>query len=81
MVLAPTGGLPPEFLAKMQLHWSKVQQAFRSLDRDNTGQLHRSEFEDLCDRFACDMSKRQMDQVAAATPRATRLAAQAGGVA
>jgi hypothetical protein len=73
MVGVPSRGaaLPPEFLEKMQLHWSKVQNAFRSLDRANTGKLQRSAFEDLCARFSCDMSKKQMDQVATVVSRNT----------
>jgi len=59
----PTGDLPAAFLAKMQLHWSKVQQAFRAMDQDHTGKIQRKEFEDLCTRFGCDMSTQQMDQV------------------
>ncbi len=73
MVGVPSRGatLPPEFLEKMQLHWSKVQNAFRSLDRANTGKLQRSAFEDLCARFSCVMSKKQMDQVATVASRYT----------
>lgn len=59
-----TGGLPPAFLEKMQTHWNKVQGAFRAMDRDNTGKIQRNEFEDLCVKFGCDMSSKQMDQVA-----------------
>ena len=59
----PTGGLPPQFMAKMQVHWSKVQQAFRSMDRDQTGQIDRKEFEELCDRFGCILTNKEMDQV------------------
>jgi Ca2+-binding EF-hand superfamily protein len=59
----PCGDLPPAFLSKMQLHWSKVQQAFRAMDKDRTGKIQRPEFEDLCQRFGCDMSVKEMDQV------------------
>lgn len=40
-----------------------VHAAFRQIDRDNTGDLEREEFEEMCTRFGCEMSTREMDQV------------------
>jgi len=63
MGMDKAGGLPPAFMAKMQLHWNKVQGAFKDMDRDNSGKIQRNDFDNLCTRFGCDMSPREMDQV------------------
>ena len=58
-----TGGLPPDFLSKMQLHWSKVGQAFRALDKDNVGYINRKNMGAICERFGCFLTNKELDQV------------------